>query len=138
MNSSSPSQTQQLATRLIHGNSLPRQPPPIKACIAIAGGGSTATSAIASTSGASSLLLESIVTYDRRSFAEFVTKNHLDCDVVLDGGGDDGLLDDLSDATTVGDGDAINNYPPKFSFCSTQAAILLSQAALSRSIQLSP
>ena len=139
MNSSSPSQTQQLATRLIHGNSLPRQPPPIKACIAIAGGGSTATSAIASTSGASSLLLESIVTYDRRSFAEFVTKNHLDCDVVLNGGGDDdGLLDDLSDATTVGDGDAINNNPPKFSFCSTQAAILLSQAALSRSIQLSP
>mmetsp|Transcript_8317 Transcript_8317/g.12584 ORF Transcript_8317/g.12584 Transcript_8317/m.12584 type:complete len:642 (-) Transcript_8317:146-2071(-) len=126
----SPSQTQQLATRLIRGsnnnnNNNPSLNPPFKTCIAIAGGGSAASSAIASTSGASSILLESIVTYDRRSFAEFVT-NCNQRDVVLDR--------DSNDDIDMGD----NNNPSQFSFCSTQAAILLSQSALSRSIQLSP
>eukprot|EP00986_Skeletonema_menzelii_P015731 scaffold12532_cov156-Skeletonema_menzelii.AAC.2 len=126
----SPSQTQQLATRLIRGNNNASR---IKTCIAIAGGGSTASSAIASTSGASSLLLESIVTYDRRSFAEFVTNNQC-CDVVFnscDSQDNDETIDPTTDT-----GSDIN--PSNFSFCSTQAAVLLSQAALSRSIQLSP
>jgi len=65
------------------------------------------------------------VTYDRRSFAEFVT-NCNQRDVVLDR--------DSNDDIDMGD----NNNPSQFSFCSTQAAILLSQSALSRSIQLSP
>jgi len=69
------------------------------------------------------------VTYDRRSFAEFVT-NYNHRDVVLDSDGDDGG----DDIIVMGD----NNNPSQFSFCSTQAAILLSQSALSRSIQLSP
>ena len=76
---------EQLAIRLVQGNNddvVATSPPknnafvkPIKACIAVAGGGSNAASSIASTPGASSILLESIVTYDRRSFADFVTHN---------------------------------------------------------------
>ena len=69
------------------------------------------------------------MTYDRRSFAEFVT-NYNHRDVVLDSDGDDGG----DYIIVIGD----NNNPSQFSFCSTQAAMLLSQSALSRSIQLSP
>jgi nicotinic acid mononucleotide adenylyltransferase len=133
----SPSQTQQLATRLIRGNNHNKSNAlPIKTCIAVAGGGSTASSAIASTSGASSLLLESIVTYDRRSFAEFVTNNH--CDVVFNNSSDNGDNVDEMYPTDTGGGSNINYQSNSFSFCSSQAAILLAQAALSRSIQLSP
>ena len=47
--------------------------PLFKATIAIAGGGSSALSAITSTPNASSFLLEGIITYDRLSFANFIT-----------------------------------------------------------------
>jgi hypothetical protein len=40
-------------------------------CIAIAGGGGHAISALSSTPGASSLLMEGIVTYDRKSYCSF-------------------------------------------------------------------
>lgn len=46
-------------------------------CIAVAGGGSHAISALASTPGASSMLLEGTVTYDRRSFHKYV-QHHCD------------------------------------------------------------
>ena len=150
--------TQQLATRLIQGDQQTPQTP-MKACIAIAGGGSNSAAAIASVPGASSLLLESIVTYDRRSFADFVTQN-----AVLEGGdkSQNKWLSDLeslegvrfvrsfSRSSSAGDGNssaAINAADDQssntsdddtFHFCSAQAAILLSKSALHRSMQLSP
>ena len=133
--------SQQLATRLIHGKTNNSRS--MKASIAIAGGGSSAISAIASTSGASSLLLEGIVTYDRLSFAEFVSSNlNVDVDNV-----DGGVFSDKNNKSSSGsssnnnDHDDNNNKSSSsssFSFCSAQAAILLSQSALSRGIQLSP
>ncbi len=44
-------------------------------CICIAGGGGQAISTLAATSGASSMLLEGIVAYDRRSFQSYVGLN---------------------------------------------------------------
>ena len=41
-------------------------------CIAVAGGGGNAISTLAATSGASSLLLEGVVAYDRRSYRSYV------------------------------------------------------------------
>ena len=90
--------------------------------VAVAGGGSSAASSIASTPGASSILLESVVTYDRRSSAEFVSAN-------LDNKSDESWLQKLDDSTCI-DGDS------SFSFCSSQSALLLSRSALSRSLQL--
>ncbi|KAG7351727.1 cytidylyltransferase-like protein [Nitzschia inconspicua] len=46
-----------------------------KVCLAIAGGGGTALSTLAATSGASQLLLEGTVAYDRSSYQTFVRKN---------------------------------------------------------------
>ena len=151
--------TDQLAVRLIQGQTAhASSPPPMKACIAVAGGGSKAASAIASVPGASSMLLESIVAYDRRSFADFVSKN------VATERGDDAWLLDLesmeshrpmrsshasssvsndsssSAANSHGDdngGDA-SKYEDSFHFCSVQAAILFSRSALHRSMELSP
>ena len=78
--------TQQVATRRVQGdtdgNINNKNAPfrkPIKACNSVAAGGSNAALAIASTPGASSLLLESIVTYyDRQSNAEFLSKHILE------------------------------------------------------------
>ena len=100
----------------------------MKACVAIAGGGSLAPSSIVSTPGASAILLESIVTYDRRSYAEFVEKN-----IVLDNGNGEKLLMELEKIMEDEDDDRNNE---SFSFCSTQASILLSKSALHRSIEL--
>lgn len=173
----------------------------IRACIAVAGGGSYATSAIVSVPGASSVLLESIVVYDRTSFAEYVSRN-TNCDEAGGGGGGDGagrkrwlvemedhvarwrgakritttttiphpmMYDvDTSFATSVeeekedeeaekktdggynmtivhernpplplGDVKHHKNFDP-FRFCSIEAAMLLSQSALRRSLDLSP
>jgi len=125
--------TSTLATCLIEGktsntDSNNKYQSPMKACIAIAGGGSSAASSIVSTPGASAVLLESIVTYDRRSYAEFVEKN-----IVLENGSgnSDEQLVELEKIMEDGDDDE------SFSFCSTQASILLSKAALHRSIELS-
>jgi hypothetical protein len=105
----------------------------MKLCIAIAGGGSNASSAIASTPGASSILLESIVTYSRRSFAEFVTSNYADFNDNDEYEHDERYSDNGNDCN--------NNRSPSstlFSFSSKKASILLSQAALSKCILLSP
>lgn len=115
--------TERLATELVNG--LSKSVRPIRACIGIAGGGSNAASAVASTPGASSLLLESVVTYDRRSFAEFVSQN-IDAETLETTSGyssNDGLSADQNES---------------FHFCSAQAAILLSKSALNRSLKLSP
>ena len=124
--------TSTLATCLIEGKTSNtdtnnKHQNPMKACIAIAGGGSSAASSIVSTPGASAVLLESIVTYDRRSYAEFVEKN-----IVLENGSgnSDEQLVELEKIMKDGDDDEY------FSFCSTQASILISKAALHRSIQL--
>lgn len=145
---------EQLAIRLVQGNNddvVATSPPknnafvkPIKACIAVAGGGSNAASSIASTPGASSILLESIVTYDRRSFAEYVTQN------IAQMGDYERWLVDLENiiattngGTSTGDESSStssrsNQRMESFQFCSMQAAVLLSRSSLHRSIQLSP
>lgn len=125
--------TAQLAADLVDGQSSSNGP--IRACIAIAGGGSNAASAITSTPGASSLLLESLVTYDRRSFAEFVTEN-------IDINDEDEWLSEL-ESDSMGDtgsniSDTSSNANGSFHFASAQAAVLLSKSALRRSLQLSP
>ena len=141
--------TEQLAIRLIQGDELQTDTSnlkPTKACIAIAGGGSNAASAIASTPGASSLLLESIVTYDRRSYAEFVSQNVgddigllNDLESILVGGGgtatDSAASGESSAASSKSTGDSSQYI---FQFSSTEAAILLSRSALNRSLQLTP
>eukprot|EP00957_Ditylum_brightwellii_P156951 11945191-Ditylum_brightwellii.AAC.1 len=48
---------------------------PTKLCLAIAGSGSSALSSLTSTPGASSLLLEGILAYDRHSYAHFVARH---------------------------------------------------------------
>lgn len=117
--------TSYLAKRLIEGsqpNEKPSQLQPIKVCIAVAGGGSNAASAIASTPGASSLLLEAIITYDRRSYVEFVSSNVKK---------DDEFLMNLEESY-----DQSFNSPAPFGFCSTTSAVLLSRSALNRSLSL--
>jgi hypothetical protein len=151
----------------------------IRACIAVAGGGSCATSSILSVPGASSVLLESVVVYDRLSFAEYVSGSAIrdlgrweggmtspppppadadaSFDVPDDGGDGDGeCTTDASDGGIVGDDDdndalvgsnelpssssSSSSYPSSapFKFCSIEAAMLLSKAALHRSLHLSP
>ncbi|KAL7441405.1 hypothetical protein ACHAXH_009079 [Discostella pseudostelligera] len=143
---------EQLAIRLVQGNNddVATSPPPknnvlakpIKACIAVAGGGSNAASSIASIPGASSILLESIVTYDRRSFAEYVTQNIAQVD-------NERWLVDLENiatetgGTSTGDDSSStssrsNQRTESFQFCSMQAAVLLSRSSLHRTIQLTP
>lgn len=63
------------------------------------------------------------MTYDRRSFAEFVTNYYSGAITIMSN-------DDCDSAR--------NNHHDNFRFCSTQAATLLSQSALIRSMQLSP
>ncbi|KAL9185944.1 hypothetical protein ACHAXT_003721 [Thalassiosira profunda] len=140
---------EQLATRLVQGpgdddGGSATALRPLKACIAVAGGGSGAASAIASVPGASSLLLESIVTYDRQSYAEFVSRN-----VAAEGGeewlvglersmeeqsklrrGESALSSSVESTTSSASGGE-----DTFHFCSTESAILLSRAALHRSLQ---
>jgi hypothetical protein len=131
--------TEQLAIRLVQGNdsadSSSMFQKPMKACIAVAGGGSAAASTIASTPGASSILLESIVTYDRRSFADYVTHNIAQMD-------DERWLMDLEQISTSVDGESSSDDSDQrigsFQFCSIQAAVLLSRSSLNRSIQLTP
>lgn len=146
-NMTAPSLTEQLATRLVRGSARRRPPRPTKACVAVAGGGSAAASAIAATPGASSLLLESTVAYDRRSFAEFVSRcveeeepwlRDLERRVA------EGETTSGSDETTTRGGPDSN--PPssghggrrEFKFSSAEAAVLLSRAALRRSLELTP
>jgi len=90
-------------------------------CLAIAGGGSPSLSALTSTPNASRVLLEGVLCYDRRSFADFIGDHPApSSDVVssLSEGGE--------------------KKKKKFSFSSKTAAHLLSNAALHRSLQLSP
>jgi len=167
--------TDELAAWLVQGKIPPQIHPSIslnnpkrvqhsmKACLAIAGGGSKAASSIASVPGASSVLLESVVPYDRRSFAEFVT-NNLSFGGVSDESSDNEYdsswfieLQSMGEkrldksfsvvSSSASDEDNNNKMTSKtessgiggsFHFCSTEAAILLSKAALNRSMQLSP
>ena len=131
--------TVQLAAELVNGQSSHARP--IRACIAIAGGGSHSASTIASTPGASSLLLESVVTYDRRSFADYISQNIN----VSDDKNNNGWLSELEDRssshthTSGSSSDSgSSSSTDSFHFCSAQAAILLSRSALRRSLQLSP
>lgn len=81
---------------------------PTRVCIFVAGGGSGAISTLAATPGASSVLLEGLLAYDQRSF--------LDC------------VKDVNSSIWSSD----------VSFCSKEAALALSNAALKRSLSLTP
>lgn len=62
---------EQVAQRLVN-NVIATPETPTYLCLAIAGGGGHAISALASTPGASALLLEGTVTYDRKSMETYV------------------------------------------------------------------
>ena len=119
-----------LADQIINGNdsssdssSTSKAPP--RLCLAIAGGGSPALSALTSTPNASRSLVEGIVAYDRRSFADFIG-SHLPPTSA-----------DIVHKLTAGNGVGKNNSSG-FSFSSSTAAHLLANAALHRALQLSP
>lgn len=149
-----PSLMEQLAIRLVQGKNTGAESPPnlikpMKACIAVAGGGSNAASSIASIPGASSILLESIVTYDRRSFAEFVTQNiaqknderwlvDMEHTISTDLGDSLSSRESSSTSSSSSSSFSINKQKESFQFCSLQAAVLLSRSSLRRSIQLTP
>ena len=82
-----------------------------KICLAIAGGGGHALSTLAATAGASQLLLEGTVTYDRASFQNYVRSQR--------------------DMSTYN-----NNDGESFSFSSLEAAKMASRAALLQGMQL--
>ena len=109
---------QSLADAIINGG--PNGSTPIttpRLCLAIAGGGSPSLSALTSTPNASRVLLEGVLCYDRRSFADFIGDHPAPSSDVV--------------SSLVGGRE-------KFSFSSKTAAHLLSNAALHRSLQLSP
>jgi len=84
-------------------------PSPAAVCLAVAGGGSHAISTLASTSGASSVLLEGTLAYDRAAFRAYVGAT-------------------LDDVDGRGDG-------KKFNYTSRSAARWLSEAALARALR---
>ena len=147
--------SEMLATRLVRGrisssnsnnnDDNDKDESAIRACIAIAGGGSYATSSILSIPGASSVLLESVVVYDRKSFGEYLSCNTNDDDRWLKDMDDQVVAqwkggamendDDVSFATS--DADIDKNIKRSFKFCSIEAAMLLSHSALRRSVNLS-
>jgi len=92
---------------------------PVRATIVTAGGGSSAISAIASTPGASRVFLEGRVLYDKRSFVDFLVQHQLPF-------------------TTPSPVDVHDDSLQHGSFCSQEAAIALSHAALKRSFELTP
>ena len=98
-----------------------------KLCFGIAGGGGTIISTIAATSGASSLLLEGTLTYDRTSYQTYVRKNSSSGS----GSGSGSFIED--------DGDGRNNHrnkKKKFSYSSMNAARLASMSSLWRGLEL--
>ena len=119
-----------LADQIINGNdsssdSSSTSKPPPRLCLAIAGGGSPALSALTSTPNASRSLVEGIVADDRRSFADFI------------GSHPPPTSSDIVQKLSVGDGVGRSNSSG-FSFSSSTAAHLLANAALHRALQLSP
>ena len=112
-----------LADQIVNGKSSKHNSP--RLCLAIAGGGSPALSALTSTPNASSALVEGVVAYDRRSFADYIGAHPPPASAIV------------SQLTTGQDGIGKSNTSG-FSFSSPTAAHLLAYAALHRSLQLSP
>ena len=94
-----------------------------KLSLAIAGGGSKAISALASTPGASSVLLNGSILYSRQSFCQYLS-NHL----VLGP-----QQEDSNNSSSI----SYKNHQNQFGFASSGAAVLLSKAALHHSFQQS-
>jgi hypothetical protein len=109
---------QQRTVALIESNNNNNNPHQHKVCFGIAGGGGTALSTLAATSGASQLLLEGTITYDRSSYQTFIRKNS-------------SSLSSLDD-----DDNNNNNKKKKFSYTSMEAAKLASMSALWRGMEL--
>lgn len=139
------STTERLAARLITGrynddDDDKSERASMRVVVAVAGGGAGAAAAMASVPGASSVLLESLLAYDRRSYAEFVSEHRFEDEEGWDGGGEDlwsfaGGDGKVGNDNYVGSG---GNKDESFKFCSAEAAVLLSRAALRRSMELTP
>lgn len=85
-----------------------------KLSFAIAGGGSNAISSLVSTPGASAVLLNASVLYDRNSYCQYISQH-------------------ISNPNDV---DNYGSRSGKFGFASSGAAVLLSQAALHHAFQI--
>jgi len=112
----------------------------IRASFAIAGGGSKALSALASTPGASSTLIDASLLYDRRSFLSFISDHPLPPASMLPSYSSSGSsipkdtnsnseADDNTDA-----GGSKQQRRAKFNFVSDEAASLLSNSALHQAL----
>jgi len=91
--------------------------PLFQSTIAIAGGGSGALSALTATPGASSFLLEGIISYDRISYANFITSPS-----ILQNG-------------IFGTRSKVESIPTDFKFSSKLAAEYLAEASLHKSLE---
>jgi hypothetical protein len=94
----------------------------VRATLVTAGGGSSAISAMASTPGASRVLLEGRVLYDKRSFVDFIV-NHSTKSPSL-----------AAQQQIPIEQDSLRHG----SFCSPDAAVALARGALHRSFKLTP
>eukprot|EP00549_Striatella_unipunctata_P007881 CAMPEP_0118702590 /NCGR_PEP_ID=MMETSP0800-20121206/17981_1 /TAXON_ID=210618 ORGANISM="Striatella unipunctata, Strain CCMP2910" /NCGR_SAMPLE_ID=MMETSP0800 /ASSEMBLY_ACC=CAM_ASM_000638 /LENGTH=470 /DNA_ID=CAMNT_0006603819 /DNA_START=169 /DNA_END=1581 /DNA_ORIENTATION=- len=99
---------ERFAERVIHSNANKA-----RVCIAVAGGGGQAITSLAATPGASALLLEGIVTYDRQSFMSFVHNNGKS-----------------SDKNTI--------FDESFKFASNDSVLLLAESALQKALRFTP
>ena len=105
-------------------NSVTAHLPPHKVCLAIAGGGGNALSTLAATSGASQLLLEGTIAYDRNSYHTYVRKNSRSSS-------------SISDRSSEEDSNLDQDFSSKkFSYTSMEAARLASMSALWRGMEL--
>jgi len=93
----------------------------VKLTFAIAGGGSRAISALASTPGASSILGSGNVLYDRKSFGQYVTQY---------------LPSDYATMNSPNTAITSLNRDGRFGFASSGAAVLLSRAALNHALHM--
>ena len=102
-----------------------------KLCFGIASGGGTIISQIAATSGASSLLLEGTVTYDRHSYQTYIRTNSA---TSTRSRSSSSLNDNDKDNDDDNDNDKDNKK--KFSYSSMDAARLASMSSLWRGLEL--
>jgi len=104
-------------------------PPPLSAVLALSGGAVRSSSALATTPGSSSILRECIFPYDRTSYADFVSSRPLPPPEVLNG-------IETSASASAGGRKGGKGATKGFSFSGPESAILLSHAAMHRSMEL--
>lgn len=106
-----------------------------KLSFAVAGGGSSAISSLASTPGASSVLLNGSVLYDRLSFCQYISQHLGDVFEKTSFDADSGANVDTDQTLSTSSIDSYINHESQFGFASSGAAVLLSKAALHHAFQ---